>query len=153
MDKSILIKRASLDNIKEILPLLIAYRQFYGHACKNKDEMQIFVTERLKRNEAMIFLAYNKEKAIGFTQLYTNFTTVGLGKIWILNDLYVEPKYRSKGIGKKLIDTVTRFAKEDGAIRVDLKTKHDNILAKTLYKKYGFKQDDTFIHFQYSLNN
>jgi ribosomal protein S18 acetylase RimI-like enzyme len=62
----------------------------------------------------------------------------------IIDNLYVEEKYRKKGIAKKLIDELIKWFKEKN---VDVMTLHvypHNSRAIALYKKFGFNK--------YSLN-
>lgn len=151
MNQKIEIKRANINMLDDILMLINAYRCFYKYANDNLDRLKAFIEARLINNESVIFLAYSEGKPIGFTQLYPSFTTLGLRKLWILNDLYIEKSYRGNGVGKILIDTVINFASNDGAFRVDIKTEHNNFPAKNLYDAYGFKRDDTYLYFQYLL--
>lgn len=87
----------------------------------------------------------------GFMQLYPLYSTLMLGKIWVLNDLYIDEFYRAKGIGKKMLDRAIDFARSDGAIRLDLKTQFTNEKAKNFYESYGFEKDVVFVHYRYIL--
>jgi ribosomal protein S18 acetylase RimI-like enzyme len=57
-----------------------------------------------------------------------------------LNDLYVEKEYRKHGIGESLIRTAMQFAKDTGAVYVQLETAVDNHTAQQLYEAIGFKK-------------
>jgi len=63
------------------------------------------------------------------------------------NDLYVMPDYRKFGIAELLLDTVHRFAKDDGADRVALKTEKNNTIAKHLYQNLHYKLEHVFDHY------
>ena len=74
---------------------------------------------------------------------------------WILNDLYVDARYRKKGIGEKLIKTAMEFAKADGAKFVELSTAADNYTAQSLYETIGFDKqmpETDFFTYQISLS-
>ena len=44
---------------------------------------------RMKNGESVIYLAMDdNNEAMGFVQLYPSFTSVGMNKMWILNDLW-----------------------------------------------------------------
>lgn len=151
-NQEIMIKRAGIEDLDDILNLLTAYRKFYRISGENYKKLMAFISQRLEKGESVIFLAYDKNIAVGIAQLYANFTTLGLGKIWSLNDLFVAENVRSQGIGRLLIDSVMAFSKKDGAVRVDIKTEKTNIPAKALYEKYGFKKDEVFDQYSYSFD-
>jgi GNAT superfamily N-acetyltransferase len=41
---------------------------------------------------------------VGFVQLYALFSSTRMKKLWLLNDLYVDENYRSKGYSVVLIN-------------------------------------------------
>ena len=82
---------------------------------------------------------------------YKSFSSVALGKIVVLNDLFVSPQSRKKGIAEILIKKSFEFAEQIGAVRVDLKTAMDNETAQSIYEKIGFKRDNKFYSYSYSL--
>ena len=47
---------------------------------------------------------------VGFIQMYPTFSSVSMMKDMIMNDLYVFPGSRGKGIGKDLLETAKKFA-------------------------------------------
>ena len=59
-----------------------------------------------------------------------------------LTELYVEPAFRRQGVGRALIDTVERLAREAGAKHLVLLTDFDNIAAQSLYREMGFVNPD-----------
>jgi len=61
---------------------------------------------------AEVIIAYLNEEAVGFSLFFHNFSTF-LGKPGIyLEDLYVKPKARGNGIGKKMLSFLASLAIE-----------------------------------------
>lgn len=148
---SITVRQAGLSDADIIAPLFDQYRQFY-HQPSQPDLARVFVAERLARHESVIFLAYNgAAEAIGFTQLFPSFTSVGAGRIWVLNDLYVVPAARGNGVGSILLEAARAHAAATGSKRIELSTAHDNP-ARKLYESHGYIRDDAFIHYSLSLD-
>jgi ribosomal protein S18 acetylase RimI-like enzyme len=137
-------KTSSLD-IHLIIDLFNKYRMFYGQK-SNLMACEAYLKDRVNKHESVIFLAFTsiegRPNPIGFTQLYPQFSSVRLCKIWVLNDLYVEPSFRKKGIGESLIKAAINFANEDGATHVELSTAVDNFAAQSLYENIGFERQD-----------
>jgi ribosomal protein S18 acetylase RimI-like enzyme len=61
-------------------------------------------------------------------------------KIYILYDLYVDASARKSGLGEKLMNAATAWAKEQGAARLDLLTEDNNLAGQHLYEKLGYKR-------------
>lgn len=127
-----------------IFDLFNKYRIFY----KQESNMKLaedFIQARLDNNESVIFVALetSNSKPIGFTQLYPKYSSARAVRNWILNDLYVGKEYRKHGVGSKLIETVINFAKEDGAMFVEISTAIDNFTAQSLYEQIGFKKQNS----------
>lgn len=131
------IKRIDLNEANLVVGLFNQYRIFYGKF-SDLGMAKAFIDARLENNESVIFVASADDKPIGFTQLYPKYSSVGLIKNWILNDLFVDPEYRKQGIGEMLIKTVMDFAKTQGSTFVQLETAVDNFTAQSLYEQIGF---------------
>ncbi|APZ92473.1 GNAT family N-acetyltransferase [Fuerstiella marisgermanici] len=132
----------------EVARLFDAYRVWYGKA-SDADGALNYITQRLRQNESVIFLATVDGAAAGFVQLYPLFSSISMGPVWILNDLFVAEDFRQQGIGTLLLETATEFGRESGALRLHLETGPQNFGAQKLYEAHGWKKDDEF--FCYSL--
>jgi len=58
----------------------------------------------------------------------------------VLRQIYVHPRYRGVGYGSKLLKTTIDFARNIGGRAVLLEVLENNVPARMLYEKYGFKQ-------------
>jgi GNAT superfamily N-acetyltransferase len=137
--------QADITHLKIVAPLFDAYRQFYKQAT-NLPLAEAFLKERMEQNESVIFLAMDGEKAIGFTQLYPTFSSVSAQKTLVLNDLFVRPEMRGKGIGEEILKYAQKFAKETNAKGLALETATEN-LAQKLYEKLGWQKDEGYLHY------
>ena len=121
------------------------YRKFYNQK-SDIEKAKSFLLDRIQNNESKIFLSLNeKNEAIGFMQLYTSFSSVGVRKTYILNDLFVEQKYRGQGVGKFLINEAKKFALENGITKISLTTAKTNKAAQGLYEAEGYVRDDEYL--------
>jgi ribosomal protein S18 acetylase RimI-like enzyme len=55
-----------------------------------------------------------------------------------VEDLVVNPEYRGRGVGRKLLEHGIRWARENNFPGVMLETQDDNVPACTLYQSAGF---------------
>ncbi len=137
------VNEAGLSELDAIAPLFDAYRQFYGQAA-DLPAARGFLHERLARKESTVFLAQDGTGPVGFTQVYPSFSSVSVGRIFILTDLYVDPRARQQGIGARLLKATVDYAAACGARRVELTTARTNHTAQALYEAEGWVRDEVF---------
>lgn len=142
------IHKAAVEDAGMIAPLFDAYRMFYKQPSDLKGATE-FITERLQQNESVIFIAFINNAAVGFTQLYPIFTSVGMQRTWLLNDLFVDDAYRGKGIATYLLDAAKDFGFVNKSKWLMLQTGKDNLAAQALYEKNGWHRETDFF---YSIN-
>ncbi|MVP01960.1 GNAT family N-acetyltransferase [Paenibacillus lutrae] len=137
---------ASDKQIDDLVPLFDSYRQFYKQD-SDPGQARRFLEDRLRNEESVLFLAYEHDTAVGFTQLYPSFSSVSLKKLWILNDLYVIPEMRGRRIGEMLIGKAAELSRSTGGKGLILSTSVHNHSAQTLYERVGFEKDLEFYHY------
>ncbi len=146
MSDTVSIRRATSSDVDRLQPLYAGYRAFYRGAPDPEAERR-FLTERLARDESVIFLAERGGATVGFTQLYPTFSSVAMRPLWILNDLFVVPAARRSGVGAGLLRRAKEFARETGAEGLVLETAVDNP-AQRLYEAEGWARDTAFLHYE-----
>lgn len=79
------------------------------------------------------------DKIAGFAQLSFTFSTEAGGLVLWLEELYIRPQYRGKGLGSAFFDFLE---KEYGnrMARIRLEIEPDNYRAEKLYQRMGFKK-------------
>lgn len=93
-----------------------------------------------EKRYAEVIIAEFNEKPVGQALFFHNFSTFK-GKPGIyLEDLYVKPEYRGKGIGKELLKKLIETAKERNCARVEWMVLDWNTSAIDFYKKLGAKE-------------
>lgn len=139
---SLTVRRAHAEDLDLLAPLFDRYRHFYT---QRNDEVvsRAFIDERLRRGDSVLLLAaLDGNDGAGFTQLYPTFSSVRAARVWVLNDLFVEPGARRRGVAQALLGAAADFARGDGAARLELETNHDNLTAQALYETTGWQRYD-----------
>lgn len=91
---------------------------------------------------AKTVILYLNEKPCGFAVYYYTFSTT-TGKLGLhLDDLYVEPEYQGKGIGKKTLIHLAQIAKEKDCARFEWWALKTNDSAIKFYLKIGAQKLD-----------
>lgn len=144
------VRQAVPSDLPDLTRLLDAYRVFYGGS-SDPEAAREFLRQRFQHGESTLFLALLGGVAAGFCQLYPSFSSVSLARTFILNDLYVEPAARHRGLATQLLQAAARYATAVGAIRLSLATAIDNQAAQALYAANGWVRDEQFHVYQLKL--
>jgi len=140
------VRRAGPDDLRTLVPLFDAYRVFYEQA-PDAPAAERFLRDRLTRNESIVFVAGEGGIVLGFTQLYPLYASISLGRIYMLNDLFVVPSARRKGVGGVLLEAARRWAEGEGAHYLELSTAVDNP-AQRVYEAHGWILDREFLYYE-----
>lgn len=143
MDKKIFIRSATENDVPVIFALIKKLAEFEKLADQIKtSEAELRNTLFGKDKFVEILLAEYDNIIVGQALFFKNFSTF-LGKPGIyLEDLYVKPDMRGKGIGKALLDKIISIAKERNYGRVEWSVLDWNEPAIDFYKKIGAKPLD-----------
>jgi ribosomal protein S18 acetylase RimI-like enzyme len=135
-----------------VAALFDAYRQFYGQSA-DYALAEAFLRARFINNDSVVFLAIDPQSGdgLGFVQLYPSFSSAAARRIWILNDLYVAPPARQRGVGRALLDAARDHGVSTGAKRLVLSTAATNRAARALYESYGYEQENMFVVYKLDL--
>ncbi len=136
------IATATLADIGPLAEMFDSYRQFYRQQT-DLEGARKFLSERISKNESVIFIVRVNDVASGFVQCYPLFTSVGMKRLWLLNDLFVRENFRGQGISKLLMNRCKQLAKETGAKGLMLETEKTNEIGNRLYPQEGFVLNET----------
>ncbi|SPJ32066.1 GNAT family N-acetyltransferase [Kushneria phyllosphaerae] len=137
------IRTANSFDLDALAVLLNDYRVFYQ---QDSDEAACrgFLHKRLERGDSCLLVHDAGHGPDGFVQLYAMLSTVSLASRWLLNDLFVAPQARGRGIGRALMQAATARAQEHGASSLMLRTQTHNHAAKALYESLGWQKNEAF---------
>lgn len=140
------IKKAGLPDLEKLALLFDAYRVWYRKSADPVRAFQ-FLKERIENKESVIYIAFDGERMVGFTQLYPLFSSTRMKRIWLLNDLYIEETHRGKGISKQLILAAKELANATDAAGILLETEKSNTIGNQLYPSTGFELERNNFYF------
>jgi GNAT superfamily N-acetyltransferase len=140
-----IIRKAKKKDLDQIADLFDRYRVFYQQQTDIK-RAKAFLKKRMERKESVILVAEEEKTLIGFTQLFPIFTSVGMKRTWLLNDLFVKNEARNKGTATALLNAAKKFAKEKNSKWLLLQTAADNFTAQNVYEKNGWIKETDFFY-------
>ena len=115
------------------LKLWAGYLEFYKSTIL--PEQTELTWKRLINNELKMFgfVAENEDGVIGFTHCLFRPSTWTETDYCYLEDLFVDPNIRGKGVGRALMERVFNLAKEKKSKRIYWTTQEFNKTARVLY--------------------
>jgi ribosomal protein S18 acetylase RimI-like enzyme len=87
----------------------------------------------------------SERRLVGYAVLTYNYDLEFGGIEGIVTELYVVPRYRSRGLGAQLIDEIRRFCRNKGISAIELQVGRDNRRARAFYRKIGFRALDRIV--------
>ena len=139
--------QANETHIDQVVALFDAYRVWYGKP-SDKSSGRTFLLERMKLKESVIYIAEDENGTlVGFTQLYPIFSSTRMKRMWLLNDLFVHPDSRGKGVSKMLINQAKELAKSNNACGILLETEKSNDIGNQLYPSMDFELEGNNFYF------
>ena len=84
---------------------------------------------------SIVLIADDGGHVVGLCTAYDDLESVRFGRrVWV-EDLAVHPDWRSRGIGKRLLDEAKAWARERGATRLQLDTSERRVDAHRFYER------------------
>lgn len=142
------IRKATLEDVDSLAVLFDQYRIFYKQS-SDIPAAKEFLSERIQRNESVIFVALIDNVIVGFTQLYPVFSSVSMKRCWVLNDLYVAEESRGSGAADILLKAAQELGSETESRWLVLQTAAGNYRAQKVYERNGWKKDTEFFSYNY----
>jgi ribosomal protein S18 acetylase RimI-like enzyme len=88
------------------------------------------------------FLIIVAAKPIGYTILTYGFDLEFGGRTALMTDLYLDPKYRRLGIGRKTLQFLEQFCRNDRIEALELQVERTNKTAQKFYRRLKFQAHD-----------
>ena len=85
-----------------------------------------------------------KGELVGLVHYVLHLTTGKIEPVCYMQDVYVDPAYRKKGIARALIAELSKRAFQENWVRMYWLAEGDNEAAQALYENIGVKLDFTF---------
>ncbi|MEE9369081.1 MAG: GNAT family N-acetyltransferase [Pontiella sp.] len=110
-----------------------------GGATLSEYTRENLIPELRKHSGCHVLLAFIEDKPVGLAIYFEGFSTFSGRKILNIHDFTVSTEYRGRGISKVLPLKIEEIAMDLDCCKLTLEVLEGNILACTIYKKFGFK--------------
>ena len=130
------VRRAGVGDAREVAQLLHDFNSEFSSPTPGVDALTDRTAELLASGEMTVLLAGERPDGLALIRFRPSIWTPALEAY--LEELYVVPAQRGKGIGRALLEAAMEVAREAGATRMDLGTSETDTAARALYESCGF---------------
>ena len=103
----------------------------------------------LNDTSTILFAIIEEEKMIGFMNIQCFYSIWSHGKVFFLDDFFIEENFRRKGYGEKALKDLQKYAKKSGIKRIQLMAENTNPKATEFYKKHKFNEQEIHLFLKY----
>jgi ribosomal protein S18 acetylase RimI-like enzyme len=134
--REIQVRQATGEDSAEIARLLHDFNLEFAEPTPDVETLTENVRRLLEPEEIMVLLAGDGPDGLSLFRFRPALWSEGLETY--LQELYVAPALRGRGIGRALLERTIALAREKGADGIDLNTGETDTAARGLYESMGF---------------
>ncbi len=128
---------ADVPLILRLIRDLAAYEELLAEVEATEDRLRATLFPATGRAAAECALAFWDDRAAGFAIFFPNYSTFLARPGLYLEDLFVTPELRGRGIGQALLRHCARLANERGCGRMEWAVLDWNESARAFYRRQG----------------
>jgi len=128
-----------------------AHDRVYQTAPGAEKTMRRFLVDVANSGYSFLFVVAAGDRTVGFIsgELRQGSPTF-LPKTWAsVDDVFVEPEYRNRGMGRALLQSVQSWAQERGADGISLQVAAANSRGRKFYEDLGFREVSVYQVFEF----
>jgi GNAT superfamily N-acetyltransferase len=130
---------ATTDDCPECAALLLDQLREHGVEGSIEGLHQILKKAVTSPANGFLLIARERERAIGVAYVAMILSVEHCGPVAWLEELYVDPNHRCRGIGTALLNGSVARLKAAGAMAIDLEVDEKHERAASLYQRSGFR--------------
>ena len=147
------VRKAKLSDLETILKMsrnLFKFERKFGKTFNMKwtysEVGKKYFTGRLMHKDAIVLIAVDGEIPAGYLCSFKQkYYYRSLNPIAEIENMYIDDKYRYKGVGKLLFKKLKQLLKREGVKRIKVGTLSQNEQAIRFYKRIGFEEFETIL--------
>jgi ribosomal protein S18 acetylase RimI-like enzyme len=130
------VRRATAEDAEAVARLLYDFQVEFDEPAPQVGVLAERYEKQLRAGEVMVLLAGAGPD--GFAQLRFRPWVYSDGLHSYLEELYVMPSMRGRGLGRTLLEAAMEAARDAGATQMELGTSEGDVAARALYESAGF---------------
>lgn len=138
------LEQATLNDLSSLIPLVKAYHDFEEIESTPAELEEAIEPLLTTGHTGRIWFAKLMGERVGYAALCFGYSIEFCGRDAFIDELYIVPEHRGKGIGKEVLRLLGPEAKKLGVKALHLEVAHENNRAKHLYETFDFEARDRY---------
>jgi GNAT superfamily N-acetyltransferase len=138
--REIAVRRAGVADAPDVARLLHDFNTEFSEPTPGIEALSDRARGLLANGEMTVLLGGERPDGLALIRFRPSIWTGALDAY--LEEFYVAPELRGRGIGRALLEAAMEFAREAGATRMELGTNETDRAARALYESCGFTNRD-----------
>ena len=138
------IRRAKSADLESLVSFAVAEAREAEGIKKDSERVRQGVATALKDDSIAMYwvLEINNTGVIGSVSIVKEWSDWNSGYYWWIQNMYILPEFRGKGLMQQLIQALKEAARNEGALELRLYVHKNNAQAISAYQKVGFFDAD-----------
>ncbi len=127
----------------------------YKSICELENEVfdfEVFkaiLNENVSNPKNLYLIAEDENESIGFISFHTQNLLHHCGLVGEIQEFFIDKNHRGKGVGRKLIDEILKYAEENNLKSIEVTTNKKRTENVAIYENLGF----TLSHNKFTIKN
>ena len=131
------VKKAVTEDIQTLVALMTAFYAESHYQLDQEFASLAFADALSGQRHCHIWIIESDEVSVGYVLLSLRFAMEYGGMIGHIDDLYIAPEQRSKGLSTALLETLRGFCVQQKVCALTVEVAHDNAAAQAAYRRLG----------------
>ena len=114
-------------------------RQLWADTIPDRDALRTAYTKAVASKSQMLIVARVGPRLAGFCSLTVKNNLWQAGNLGHIDELVVDGCFRGKGVGSRLLEEITKIARENGCKRIELDSAFHRKEAHRFYENAGYE--------------
>lgn len=135
-----MIRLAAIEDASTVAALLDAFNREFDTETPGAAVLSVRLTRLLAQPTTYAVLADDPAVGVALVTLRTNVWTDG--SVALLDELYVAPQHRDRGLGTAILAVVEQTARERGCAWLEINVDGEDSDARRFYERHGYRDRD-----------
>lgn len=135
-----MIRLAAIEDASTVAALLDAFNREFNTPTPGPAVLSVRLTRLLGEAATYAVLADDPAVGVALVSMRTNVWTDGL--VALLDELYVAPEHRNRGLGTALLALAEQTARERGCAWLEINVDGEDVDARRFYERHGYRDRD-----------
>ncbi|HXV63215.1 MAG TPA: GNAT family N-acetyltransferase [Vicinamibacteria bacterium] len=141
----IVIEPATVAQAGALLPLVSRFYEEENYPFYEAHARRALVGLLEEPSRGRVWIVTDQERVVGYFVMTLGWSLEYLGRDAFVDELYVLPEYRGRGLGKRALAVMDDACRELGVRALHLEVERGNERAHQLYRNLGFEDHERFL--------